>query len=59
MKEIEETKDIENKVIDMMALHRNELTHEIECEDIVTARESLQKTEDKRNNNPMSETMQS
>ena len=33
MKEVEEMKDLENKEIDMNALHRNEVTFEIEGEE--------------------------
>lgn len=29
-KEIKETKNIVNKIVDLQALHRNEVTHEIE-----------------------------
>ena len=33
-KEIEETKDLENKIIDLDALHRNEATQEVEGEEL-------------------------
>lgn len=32
-KEIEETRNMPNKVVDMNALHRNEITHEVEGEE--------------------------
>ena len=35
VKEIEETKDMPYKVLDLDALHRNDQTHELEGEDII------------------------